>query len=291
MPDPTTEAVPAGNAPDVTAAEAKLLAPEPVVVAAVEGAPVVDPAAAVVEAPTPVVEAPSQPAAPFVPAYAAPAARDFATELTAADTALQELRKQRAAGELDELTDDQYEAQLDTLRDTRSEIKSDAKIHQMQSELASQSQNQAWEYLQNQFFAVPGNAEIRADGMRFAAWENAMQVVVNEAALAGKQITDWEVMSGARDKMAAAGMLGGAATPTATGTPTPQPKPDRSAPLKDVPASLAHVPAAAESGQRPTSQAMGEMGGIEDIERTFANKTEAERDMILRGVPGMFVDG
>lgn len=291
MPDQTPEAVPAGNAPDVTAAEDALL--NPVVVPAVADDPaavavVADPAAAaVVEAVTPM----PQPAAPFVPAYAAPAARDFATELTTTETALTELRQKRTAGDLDELTDDQYEAQLDTLRDQRSEIKSDYKIHQMQADLASQSQNQAWEYLQNQFFAVPGNAEIRADGMRFAAWENAMQVVVNEAALASKQITDWEVMSSARDKMAAVGMLGAAATPAASATPTPQPKPDRSAPLQNVPASLAHVPAAAEAGQRPTSEAMGEMGGIEEVERLFANKTEAERDMILRGVAGHFVDG
>ncbi|MEO6030383.1 MAG: hypothetical protein ABIP61_00540, partial [Burkholderiaceae bacterium] len=218
--------------------------------------------------------------------------RDFTTELTAAETALTELRQKRSAGDLDDLTDDQYEAQLDTLRDQRSEIKSDHKIHQMQADLASQSANQACEYLQNQFFAVPGNAEIRASPMRFAAWETAMQVVVNEAAQAGKQITDWEVMSGARERMASEGLLGGTPAATQAGSAvTPPAKPDRTAALHNVPASLANVPAAAESGQRPTSEAMGEMGGIEDVESMFANKTEAERDMILRGVPGMFVDG
>lgn len=294
--------IPAGNAPVVTDAEKALLdgpqggaaapagATPPADGAAAPAAPAAAPAAPAADpAPAAPAAADPGPALPFVPAYVPPQ-RNFDEELKAANDKIADLRKQRSSGELEDLTDDEYEARLDTLRDERSDIKLAMNTAQVQAEIAKQQSNQAWEYLQNQFLGNDANKGIRADDALFSAWETEMQVVVNKAHAEGRTLTDWQIMADARDNLAKrnypVGVPGASAS---TAAPAPD-KPDRTPPLGGVPQTLGTAPNAAEAGTRPTADAMGDMGDIEAVERLLAGKSEAERDAILRGVPGSFVE-
>jgi hypothetical protein len=258
--------------------------------AAVAAAAVADPpvAPAVVAAP-----APQAPSAPFVPTLSVPADnRDFTAELSKVDQDIKALREQRSAGELDHLDDDAFEQQLDTLKDLRTDIRVDQREAKTRADFNTQSADQAWIYLQTQFFADPANAPIQANGILFSAWEAAMQEVVNEAAKEGRPVTDWSVMVGARQKLVDQGIPLPGSAPAATSTtpaPTP-PKPDRTPPLGNVPQTLAHAPSAADPGTRTTAEALADDPDIESIERTLAGKSDAERDAILRGTPGAFAD-
>lgn len=291
---------PAGNALELTEAETTALTPEVdpaaavVVPAATE--PVVaaapaktDPAALAAAADTaPVADAAAAPAqpgpAPFVPNYTA-VARDFDAEVAKVKADLKELKALHGAGTVE---DDAYDEQFEALQDSKTALLIAQSNAATRAELNQQNADQSWSYLQDQFFADAANAPLRANSILFAAWEASMQEVVNDAARAGRQITDWQLMHEARQKLAEQGIFGAAAAVAAAAV-TPQPKPDRTPPLGTVPVTLASAPAAAAPGTQSTAEALAETGDIEDIEALLAGKSEAERDQILRGTPGAFV--
>ncbi|MCU1181950.1 hypothetical protein JAK31_02775 [Stenotrophomonas maltophilia] len=225
------------------------------------------------------------PATPFVPTYAADE-RDYGKEIGEINGKLQALKEKYKAGDVE---DEAYEQQYEDLRDERSRVERAQDMATLQQQMSQQNADQSWAYLQRQFLSRPENAAIAVSPMRFAAWEQAMQSVVNEAAAAGRQLTDWDVLAGARDLLAAEGLLQPSAAATAPPVAPPPAKPDRSAPLGDVPATLSTVPAAADPTSRSTADAAAGMDNIEDIESFLAGKSESERDRILRDVPGSFV--
>ncbi|HFF6008400.1 TPA: hypothetical protein ACGCG5_004469, partial [Stenotrophomonas maltophilia] len=225
------------------------------------------------------------PATPFVPTYAADE-RDYGKEIGDINGKLQALKEKYKAGDVE---DEAYEQQYEDLRDERSRVERAQDIAALQQQLSQQNADQSWAYLQRQFLSRPENAAIAASPMRFAAWEQAMQAVVNDAAVAGRQLTDWDILSGARDLLVTEGLLQASASATAPPAASPPAKPDRSAPLGDVPATLSTVPAAADPTSRSTADAAAGMDNIEDIESFLAGKSESERDRILRDVPGSFV--
>ncbi|HEL7888185.1 TPA: hypothetical protein UMI76_000338 [Stenotrophomonas maltophilia] len=225
------------------------------------------------------------PATPFVPTYAADE-RDYGKEIGEINGKLQALKEKYKAGDVE---DEVYEQQYEDLRDERGRVERAQDIAALQQQLSQQNADQSWAYLQRQFLSRPENAAIAASPIRFAAWEQAMQSVVNEAAAAGRQLTDWDILAGARDLLAAEGLLQPSAAATAPPVAPPPTKPDRSAPLGDVPATLSTVPAAADPTSRSTADAAAGMDNIEDIESFLAGKSESERDRILRDVPGSFV--
>lgn len=243
--------------------------------------------AAAAEGATPAAPAASEPppATPFVPTYAADE-RDYGKEISEINGKLQALKEKYKAGDVE---DEVYEQQYEDLRDERSRVERAQDIATLQQQLSQQNADQSWAYLQRQFLSRPENAAIAASPIRFAAWEQAMQSVVNDAAAAGRQLTDWDILAGARDLLVTEGLLQASAAATAPPVAQAPAKPDRSAPLGDVPATLSTVPAAADPTSRSTADAAAGMDNIEDIESFLAGKSESERDRILRDVPGSFV--
>ncbi|PJL78781.1 hypothetical protein B9Y88_08570 [Stenotrophomonas maltophilia] len=225
------------------------------------------------------------PATPFVPTYTADE-RDYGKEIGEINGKLQALKEKYKAGDVE---DEVYEQQYEDLRDERSRVERAQDIAALQQQLSQQNADQSWAYLQRQFLSRPENAAIAASPIRFAAWEQAMQSVVNDAAAAGRQLTDWDILAGARDLLVTEGLLQASAAATAPPVAQAPAKPDRSAPLGDVPATLSTVPAAADPTSRSTADAAAGMDNIEDIESFLAGKSESERDRILRDVPGSFV--
>ncbi len=244
-------------------------------------------AAVAAEGATPAAPAASEPppATPFVPTYAADE-RDYGKEIGEINGKLQALKEKYKAGDVE---DEVYEQQYEDLRDERSRVERAQDIAALQQQLSQQNADQSWAYLQRQFLSRPENAAIAASPIRFAAWEQAMQSVVNDAAASGRQLTDWDILAGARDLLVTEGLLQASAAATAPPVAQAPAKPDRSAPLADVPATLSTVPAAADPTSRSTADAAAGMDNIEDIESFLAGKSESERDRILRDVPGSFV--
>lgn len=262
----------------------------PAAAAPADGATQPDAAAAVAAAAEGTASAPPAaseppPATPFVPTYAADE-RDYGKEIGEINGKLQALKEKYKAGDVE---DEVYEQQYEDLRDERSRVERAQDIATLQQQLSQQNADQSWAYLQRQFLSRPENASIAASPIRFAAWEQAMQSVVNEAAAAGRQLTDWDILAGARDLLVTEGLLQASAAATAPPVAQAPAKPDRSAPLADVPATLTTVPAAADPTSRSTADAAAGMDNIEDIESFLAGKSESERDRILRDVPGSFV--
>lgn len=254
--------------------------------APVEGATPPDAAAAAEGAPAaPAAVSEPAPATPFVPTYAADE-RDYGKEIGDINGKLQALKERYKSGDVE---DEAYEQQYEDLRDERSRVERAQDMATLQQQMSQQNADQSWAYLQRQFLSRPENAGIAASPMRFAAWEQAMQSVVNEAAAAGRQVTDWDILAGARDLLVSEGLLQASTAATAPPVAQPPAKPDRAAPLGAVPATLSTVPAAADPTSRSTADAAAGMDNIEDIESFLAGKSESERDRILRDVPGSFV--
>lgn len=244
-------------------------------------------AAVAAEGATPAAPAASEPppATPFVPTYAADE-RDYGKEIGDINGKLQALKEKYKAGDVE---DEAYEQQYEDLRDERSRVERAQDMATLQQQMSQQNADQSWAYLQRQFLSRPENAAIAASPIRFAAWEQAMQSVVNDAATSGRQLTNWDILAGARDLLVTEGLLQASAAATAPPVAQAPAKPDRSAPLADVPATLSTVPAAADPTSRSTADAAAGMDNIEDIESFLAGKSESERDRILRDVPGSFV--
>ncbi|EZP43156.1 putative phage related protein [Stenotrophomonas sp. RIT309] len=254
--------------------------------APVEGATPPDAAAAAEGAPAaPAAASEPAPATPFVPTYAADE-RDYGKEIGDINGKLQALKERYKSGDVE---DEAYEQQYEDLRDERSRVERVQDMATLQQQMSQQNADQSWAYLQRQFLSRPENAGIAASPMRFAAWEQAMQSVVNEAAAAGRQVTDWDILAGARDLLVSEGLLQASTAANAPPVAQPPAKPDRAAPLGAIPATLSTVPAAADPTSRSTADAAAGMDNIEDIESFLAGKSESERDRILRDVPGSFV--
>lgn len=222
----------------------------------------------------------------FVPTYAADSERDFATEISGINKQLVDLKAQYKGGQVD---DEAYETQYEALRDQRAAVERAQDRAQLQADLSQQNADQAWAYLQRQFLSDPANAPIANNPLLFAAWEQGMQQVANQAAQEGRQLTDWDLLVGAREQLVAAGMLGAQAPAAAPAAAVPPPKPDRTPPLAQVPVTLSAVPAAADPTSRAAADSAAEKG-IEDLEEMLAGKSESERDRLLRDVPGAFAD-
>lgn len=287
-----TSDAPATATATATATPAAESSAAPAAAAAAGGAAQPDAAATVAAAVAADVATPAAPAAPepppatpFVPTYTADD-RDYGKEIGEINGKLQALKEKYKAGDVE---DEVYEQQYEDLRDERSRVERAQDIAALQQQLSQQNADQSWAYLQRQFLSRPENAAIAASPIRFAAWEQAMQSVVNDAAAAGRQLTDWDILAGARDLLVTEGLLQASAAATAPPVAQAPAKPDRSAPLADVPATLSTVPAAADPTSRSTADAAAGMDNIEDIESFLAGKSESERDRILRDVPGSFV--
>lgn len=254
-------------------------------------APAADPAAAAAATaanpePAAVQPPPAAAAAPahFVPTYT-PESRDFNTEISGINQQLVELKAKYKAGDVE---DDQYEDLYEQLRDQRSVLERAQDRAEITAQLNQQNSDQSWAYLQRQFLSDPQNAVIAASPLLFSAWATAMEVVVNDAAVANVQLTDWDVLTKAREELVKAGMLGAAAAANQPAAPVPD-KPNRAAPIHQVPQTLSSVPAAADPSSRATVDAAAEQN-IEDLEAYLASKPEAERDRILKDLPGQFAD-
>lgn len=282
----------AANIPEMTEAEAQALAaaqePEKV-----PEAPKAEEAEAQEEAAAQaavVDEIPAPPPTPFTPVYDAEA-RDYATEIGEINKRLGEIRTAMREGDMDE---DAYEAEFESLQEKRAQLRIEQAMAEGRAEMSRQAADQAWTYLQNQFFADPANAQIRSSAGIFAAWEAEMQALVNEASQEGRQITDWEIMHGARQRLVAQGFpLTGNAPRQAVSqqdavTPS-QPPPSRTPRMSEVPATLGSAPSMASVGGRASAEEMASMG-IEDIEDRLARMGDDQRDALLRGTPGAFVD-
>lgn len=250
-----------------------------------------DPAAAAAAAaanpePAGVQPPPTAAAAPahFVPTYT-PESRDFNTEISGINQQLVELKAKYKAGDVE---DDQYEDLYEPLRDQRSVLERAQDRAEITAQLNQQNSDQSWAYLQRQFLSDPQNAVIAASPLLFSAWATAMEVVVNDAAVANVQLTDWDVLTKAREELVKVGMLGVAAAANQPAAPVPD-KPNRAAPIHQVPQTLSSVPAAADPSSRATVDAAAEQN-IEDLEAYLASKPEAERDRILKDLPGQFAD-
>lgn len=250
-------------------------------------APATDPAAAAANPePVAVQSPPAAAAAPahFVPTYT-PESRDFNAEISGINQQLVELKAKYKAGDVE---DDQYEDLYEQLRDQRSVLERAQDRAEITAQLNQQNSDQSWAYLQRQFLSDPQNAVIAASPLLFSAWATAMEVVVNDAAAANVQLTDWDVLTKAREELVKAGMLGAAAAANQPAAPVPD-KPNRAAPIHQVPQTLSSVPAAADPSSRATVDAAAEQN-IEDLEAYLASKPEAERDRILKDLPGQFAD-
>lgn len=281
----------AANAPDMTEAEIQALEAakagqegRPQEQAAEEDAPPNEAHEEVAGA-----EIPMPPPQPFTPVYSTES-RDYAAEIADVNKRLGEIRTAMREGDMDE---DAYEAEFEQLQEKRAQLRVDQAMADNRAEMSRQAADQAWLYLQNQFFADPANAHIRSSAGIFAAWEAEMQALVNEASQEGRQITDWEIMHGARQRLVAQGfpLAAGAQQRNAPqeGKPANQPPPpDRSPRMGEVPATLGSAPSVASVGGRASAEEMAGMN-IEDIEDRLARMGEDQRDALLRGTPGAFV--
>ena len=248
--------------------------------AAAAAAAAANPEPAAVQSPPAAAAAPAH----FVPTYT-PESRDFNAEISGINQQLVELKAKYKAGDVE---DDQYEDLYEQLRDQRSVLERAQDRAEITAQLNQQNSDQSWAYLQRQFLSDPQNAVIAASPLLFSAWATAMEVVVNDAAVANVQLTDWDVLTKAREELVKAGMLGAAAAASQPPAPVPD-KPNRAAPINQVPQTLSSVPAAADPSSRATVDAAAEQN-IEDLEAYLASKPEAERDRILKDLPGQFAD-
>lgn len=311
----------AHNTADLTAEEAAVLKPEEAVAPAANApaaaaASTDDPSAPGAAAPAPaaVVASPADaghPAASAVavaaaevptaaPASAAPPpvfvpqlpvdARNYDEELKTVATSLLQLKQQLNDGEIEEAA---YEAQYEALQDQKTTLKVSMQLAADRDRQNRESADQAWEYLQNQFFSDAANANIRANGILFAAFEGAMQEVADAAAREGRQVTDWQLLNDARGKLVEMNMLSGTGNAAGAAAPPPvaaarPPVPDRTAPLGAVPAQLSQLPTAADPGGRSNVEQLAELGSLE-LESRMANMSDAQIDQILRSTPGSVV--
>ncbi|MDR1076365.1 MAG: hypothetical protein LBL59_08755 [Xanthomonadaceae bacterium] len=223
----------------------------------------------------------------FVPKYNSGEGRNFSEEIEQVNAQLIELKGSYKAGDID---DDEYEQRYEALRDQRGKVELDQRTAVMKQEMTQDMQDQAWVFLQRQFLNDPANAPLVANRLLFAAWEQAMQDVVDEAVAANQRPPeDWAIMVLARQKLADAGMVAADPQRSATADPAPTPaKPNRNPQMQGVPQTLSAIPAAADPSSRETVDTVVEQN-IEDLEAYLSGRSESERDQMLKDVPGSFL--
>lgn len=290
---PAAPAAPAGDAAPAAAAEAAAAA-APAAAAAVDPAAAEAEAGAAAAAAAAAAEAAASAAAPnpspvFVPTYQS-APRDFDTESQQLAASIKALREGYRGGDIDE---DAYEQRFDELQQQRTQLEVARATSQLQESMSRDNAEQAWQFAQRQFLAIPENRGIAGNPLLEAAWGAALQQAVNTSAAQNVVLDDWGLMQAARDVLVAGGLLASAAArpdPTAAATAAAAPpKPDRTPPLANVPTSLTAIPAAAETGDRPAADTYAG-AGIEDLEARMSTMSDADRENLLRGTPGMFLN-
>jgi len=222
--------------------------------------------APVADAPAP-AEPPAQAPAPqspiFTPQINAGQPRDFATELTT-------LKEKYKTGEIE---DDDYEAQRESIVEART-------LFNAQSAIAEQLSQQGWNANVNMFLQQQENAILhRSDAMK-ALWQSMMKKAVDDAALAGKQLGDWEILTEGRNLLFKE--IGLSATPQPAEAPAPAattaapPKPNQNPPLQNIPPNLANAPAAAPTGAKTTAETLASANSIFDIAASSSWKLRAK---------------
>lgn len=278
----------AANPFELTAGEQAAMAADQATPAAggAEQAAEVDAAAAAAAEQPPAAAPSTAPASLLVPQYTAES-RDYKAELDAVAQKLTDLRA-RYKGEENDMDDEAYDQAREALMDQRQEIRIAQQSAVLTQQLNQQNADQAWAYVQRQFLSDPGNQLIALNPLMFSAWEQGMQLAANEAAAAGRTMTDWDMMMSGRQKLVEAGMLGATAAPAAAAPATPPAKPDRTPPIKDLPATLTGTPSGADPGASSTVDSMA-TSEIEDLETKLAGMSEADRDRLLSQTPGSVV--
>lgn len=250
-----------------------------------EGDAAAAPAASAASATTQ-AEAPSAPtsthvAGPvFAPRLDPGAPRDFDAELNG-------LKEKYAAGDLD---DDAY-------MDAREKVVEARTIYNARSTIAEEISQRGWEANVHAFLQLPENATLlRSDALR-DFWSAAMTRFVNEASSSGKSPSDWEILSGGRDKLfqemgISTAPIPPAPTPTnPTGAPAqpPTPPPVRAPDLTGVPPAVGSAPNAGATGAKTTAESLAGQD-IFQIEAFMAGQSEEQQEAILRTLPGAFAD-
>lgn len=268
----------------VAAAAAAAAAADPAAAAAATTAAAADPAAAAATA-TGTAAAAATLTAPqgvFAPNLAPTDTRDYAAEQTALEAKLIALNTQSRSGEID---DDDYETQREALIKEQRTLDREQVKAETKAELAATVTQQTWTTNRDLFLQQPENAIISRSPENAAIWATMMHFAVNEAAAAGKQLSDWEILTLGRDKMLSAMQIKpGAAVVAGDGRPNRDPK------LGTLIPGVGGAPAAGANGGKTTvDELVG--GSIQDVEAFFASQTDDQRTALLKSVPGSFADG
>lgn len=229
---------------------------------------------------TPSAAAPPQAGPVFAPQFDPGTPRDFAAELKA-------LKEKYNAGELD---DEAYESAREDIIEART-------VYNTKAQVAEEISQAAWKANVSAFLQLPENATLLRSELMRDYWAVAMDRFANEAAAAGKVLTDWEILSGGRDKLFQEMGLSTATTPPA---PTPtnptapapaatKPPPVRAPDLSGVPPSIGAAPNAGNTGAKPTAEALAGKD-IFEIEAFMAGQSEEAQEALLRSLPGAFTD-
>ena len=306
--DPIDSGLPAHNAAELTEAEVAALQPESVPASAEAeppapeagaASPAADPAAAA-DAPPPddgaTAAASPEPAVQVPPPLFVPKLnvedRNFDEELKAISADLAAIRQKYRDGDFD--SDEAYDSAFDALKAREFDVRLARDRAELAAEQNQANADQAWSFMSNQFMAMPQNRAIGENIVLFRAWEEAMQQAVITAAHGGKNLSDWEVMNAGRDLLVNMGLLSatgsaqGNAAPVAEAQRERPPQPDRTAPLGAVPQQLGAVPTAADPGARGGAESLASLD-IETLEAQMAGMSDAQRDEILKGVPGTYI--
>lgn len=218
----------------------------------------------------------------FAPRIDPGAPRDFNAELGA-------LKAKYNAGDLD---DDAYESAREEVIEARTLFKAQATI-------ADQISQRAWEANINAFLQLPENATLlRSESMR-DFWQAAMNRYCAEEAAEGRNPSDWEILTGARDKLYQEMGISTAPTPPAPAPQNPTagapplsasaPPPVKLPNLSNIPPSIGSAPNAGATGAKPTAEALAGQD-IFEIEKFMSGQSEEAQDAMLRTLPGSFAD-
>jgi hypothetical protein len=277
-PTPPAETPPPA-APPATTEAAAVVPPPPATDTPPPAAAPTAPVVATETAPTPA--ATPQPSAPatgpvFTPSITPGTARDYAAEIKA-------LKTQYEAGEID---DDKYEEDREAIVEART-------IHNSESRIAEQLAEQGWKANVSSFLQLPDNAALLRSPEMKDLWQSMMNRTVTEAAAAGKQLSDWEILSLGRDKLFQTLGISANADPVPPPVKPPETpaKPNQAPNLTNVPPTLARAPSAAPTGAKTTAESLAAADNIFDIEAHMATLSEAQADEMLRTLPGAFAGG
>jgi hypothetical protein len=233
--------------------------------------------------------------------------RDFAKELSALKTDYRtkiakieddydkSIIDDKTRQQLRDAADDAYESTADAVKEART-------VATTESRMSKQFTEQTWEKNVD-LFLNQAESDILSKSKHYRLlWQDKMQEVVDEAQASKTVLTDWQVLSAARDRLykeaglTPAGKVPGAAAAAgatgATGATGAKPK-VKAPPLKDLPPSLRD----AAGGSGGVKAAAEELAGlpIQEVEKYLAELGDGpagqkKRDEILQQVNGRFED-